>query len=266
MKNGEDFVKDVTTDVAVAIATEGYNDVAKPAMQEMGTTAQRTVKMILAPLRGLLWCWERVEEMIDEGVSKRLKDVPTDNIKTPDPELAIPLMQSLSYTAQNETLREMFLNLLANSMNKDMDKNTHPSFVDMIGKMSTLDARVFELLVKLNKPREVIKPEIHIPIEDKMFPRAMPEWHIGFTVDGYDVFDISASLIRLNKFGLIEIDGSKVIASNEIYTILKQDKELQDIFVRQQLAFRDKELSLEISTEGVCYINDYGRQFAMACM
>src|SRR5690554_6650232 len=121
---------------AKALTPEIYKDVAKPALQEVGSVTGRTVKALLSPLRGLLWGWERIEEYVESEVKKRLDKIPEDKRKSPDPEIAVPLLQALTYTAQNETLREMYVNLLANSMNTDKNNVVHPSFVEIIKQMN----------------------------------------------------------------------------------------------------------------------------------
>ncbi len=43
---------------AKAIVPEVYKDLAKPAVSEIGSIAGRTVRALLAPIRGFLWGWE----------------------------------------------------------------------------------------------------------------------------------------------------------------------------------------------------------------
>ena len=129
---------------AKALTPEVYKDIAKPALQEVGSVAGRTVKALLSPIRGMLWGWEQIEMFVEEGVKKKFERIPEERRKSPEPEIAVPLLQALTYTAQNETLRDMYINLLANSMDSDKEKVVHPSFVEIIKQMNTLDAKVFE--------------------------------------------------------------------------------------------------------------------------
>lgn len=87
------------------LATEVYKDAVSPAVSEVGKVAGRSVKVLLAPIRGFLWGWEKIEEYVEKAVQKRLEKVSEEKLKSPDPEIAVPLIQSLAYTAQNETLR-----------------------------------------------------------------------------------------------------------------------------------------------------------------
>ena len=142
------------------LGTEVYKDAASPAVKEVGNVAGRSVKALLAPIRGFLWCWERIEEYVEKEVQKRLERIPDNQIKSPDPEIAVPLLQSLTYTAQNETLREMYIALLANSMDKCKENIVHPSYVEVIRKMNRLDALLFEKLSTMSGYIMAVNPRI----------------------------------------------------------------------------------------------------------
>ena len=49
---------------AVKLVPEVYKDLAKPAIQEVGSVGGRTAKALLFPIRGLLWGWEKIEEVV----------------------------------------------------------------------------------------------------------------------------------------------------------------------------------------------------------
>lgn len=244
---------------------EGYEDLAQPSVQVVGQTLGRTVKALLAPVRGMLWGWERIEEVVEKGVMKRFEDIPEENMKSPEPEIAVPLVQALSYTAQNETLREMYLNLLANSMNKTKEKQVHQSFVELIKQMNTLDAILFKVLSKQKEAHQIIQPDIGIIGTPKIIANALPEWFIGYEIKGYDIFDISSSLIRLRRLGVIELISNRVVGDFSGYDELKNNKLLKCIL--EELNSENARNNLEIiMIRGVCYINDYGRQFLECCM
>jgi len=250
-------------DEASKLAPEIYKDLAKPITQELGSVAGRTVKALLSPIRGLLWGWERIEELIEIGINKRLEKVPEERRKTPDPEIAVPLVQALSYTAQNETLREMYLNLLANSMDISKEKDVHPSFVEIIKQMNTLDAKVFDVASNSLEYQQVINPNITIKDKGQNFISATPEWFTGWKIDDYTMFDISSSLIRLSKFGIIELMFDRTAGQN-LYENLKSNSELLNILLRYRNAKPDLELEIT-ATESVLYVNEYGIQFKNAC-
>ena len=250
-------------DEASKLAPEIYRDLAKPTTQEVGFVAGRSVKALLSPVRAFLWGWEKIEQIIEEGINKRFENIPEENRKTPDPEIAVPLMQALTYTAQNETLREMYLNLLANSMDATKEKNVHPSFVELIKQMNSLDAKVFEKLSTDKGYQKVINPDIALKDKGKFYADATPKWFIGWTIIGYDIFDISSSIVRLSKFGLVELLFERT-TEEDGYSELKNHKDLNDILTKYQIA--DPQIELEITaTESVLYVNEYGKQFLSVC-
>jgi hypothetical protein len=246
-----------------ALSSEVYKDVAKPALQEVGNVTGRTVKALLSPIRGLLWGWEQIESFVEESLKKRLEKIPEDKRKSPEPEIAVPLLQALTYTAQNETLREMYINLLANSMDKNHENIVHPSFVEIIKQMNTLDAKVFEKLSQDFSYQQIINPTISITNEQKFFSNATPDWYIGWTIDGYSEFDVSASFVRISKFGLIELMMERT-AATEGYDTLRNTPFLIEIL--NTFKARNPNLELSINAiNSVVYINEYGKQFKLAC-
>lgn len=248
---------------AKALTPEIYKDLAKPALQEVGSVAGRTVKALLSPIRGMLWGWERIEMFVEEELLKRFERIAEERRKSPEPEIAVPLLQALTYTAQNETLREMYINLLANSMDSEKEKVVHPSFVEIIKQMSSLDAKVFAKLSQNSGYQKIINPTIAIKGEGKFIADATPEWYIGWTVEGYNEFDVSASLVRLSKFGLIELMFDRTAGAGG-YDTLRNTKFLID---RLNLYIAsNRNLELEIGgVNSIVYVNEYGKQFKSAC-
>ncbi|MGQ7944447.1 DUF4393 domain-containing protein [Flavobacterium sp. WC2509] len=246
-----------------ALTTEVYKDTASPALQEVGSVAGRTVKALLSPLRGMLWGWERIEGYVEESVKKRLDKIPEDKRKSPEPEIAVPLLQALTYTAHNETLREMYINLLANSMNADKENIVHPSFVELIKQMNSLDAKVFDELSKTNHYQKILNPKIMLKGQGKFFSNATPEWYVGWTIEGFSEFDVSASFVRLSKFGLIELMFDRT-AGKDGYAEIRNTQFLLAILTKYQLADTNSELEIG-GTESIVYVNEYGLQFKNAC-
>ena len=248
----------------VKLIPEVYKDLAQPAMKEVGNVGGRTAKALLSPIRSLLWGWEKIEKVVTEGIEKRFEKIPEEQRKTPEPEIAVPLMQALTYTAQNETLREMYLNLLANSMDKQKETDVHPSFVELIKQMNSLDAKVFEKLSNIKGYQKAINPNISILEKKQTFIDATPEWFMGWTIDDYTIFDISSSLIRLSKFGIIELMFDRT-AGKDTYETLKSHSSLTDILKKYQIANPNLKLGIT-ATNSILYVNEYGKQFRNACI
>lgn len=245
------------------IGVEVYKDVASPAMSEIGTVVGRSVKALLAPVRGFLWCWEKIEATIEDGLTKRFANIPEERLKSPDPEIAVPLIQALTYTAQNETLRDMYLALLANSMDKQKTNIVHPSYVEIIKRMNRLDALVFEELCKQRGYQMIINPQISIKGTSKCYSKALPDWYTGWKIEGYNEFDLSASIVRLSKLGIIDLLHDRQIAGAD-YSKIINNIFINDILVAYQAIHPEQNLCIE-ATDSVVYVNEYGQQFREAC-
>lgn len=248
---------------AKALTGEVYGDVAKPALQEVGSVAGRTAKALLSPVRGLLWGWEQIEKFVEESVQKKLKKIPEERRKSPDPEIAVPLLQALTYTAQNETLREMYINLLANSMDTEKTQVVHPSFVEIIKQMNALDVKVFDKLSNDFTYQKVLNLSLIYKIRNKFIINATPNWYIGWSIEGYDEFDVSASIVRISKFGLIDILLDRTTTNLEGYDSLKNSDFLKGLLLTIQNTTQE-ELEFQFS-ESVLILNEYGKQFKFAC-
>ena len=212
----------------------------------------------------MLWGWERIEDYVEEAIIKKLDKIPEEKRISPEPEIAIPLLQALTYTAHNETLREMYINLLANSMNTDKQNVVHPSFVEIIKQMNTLDAKVFDNLAKTMGYQKIVNPKIMFKGEGKYVINATPDWYLGYTIEGFSEFDISASLVRLSKFGLIELMYDRTTGKDG-YKEIRNTEFLLSILTKYQSANTTLELELK-GTESVIYVNEYGLQFKNACI
>jgi len=248
---------------AKAIIPEVYKDLAKPTAEEIGTVAGRTVKALLSPLRGMLWGWEQIEKVIEEGIEKRLEKIPESNRKSPEPEIAVPAIEALRYTAQNETLREMYLNLLGNSMDNRKKNIVHPSFVDLIKKMNSLDAKVFEKISTNTNYQKIFNPTIAIKGTGKYFRDATPKWYTGWKIENYNEFDVSASIVRLSKFGLIELMFDRT-AGKEDYSEIKNSEFIMNQLNTYKIINPNKEIEIA-GTKSIFYLNEFGKQFKSGC-
>lgn len=122
-----------------------YDDALKPAVQETGRFLERIPRAINAAFSDLdKWILNK-EYSIEETkklLEYKLQNISPDKIVTPEPYVAIPALQAITYSMNSEELRELYANLLAKSMNIDTKNFVHPSFVEIIKQLSPEDAQV----------------------------------------------------------------------------------------------------------------------------
>lgn len=78
---------------------------------------------------------------LDYLVKEKLRNVPENNIVSPTPRIAVPALQNASITEEYE-IRELYANLLANSMNKVVKDGVHPAYVEIVKQLSPDEAKI----------------------------------------------------------------------------------------------------------------------------
>lgn len=119
-----------------------------PSAEELGkglVTIARTINLALEPLAGVIWGYEKIKAHVIEGLVKRFADKPESIIK-PRLNVVGPLIESMKFTAQEETLREMYINLLASSMDAENVNGVHPSYVEVIRQLTADEAKIISFL------------------------------------------------------------------------------------------------------------------------
>jgi len=141
-------VVDAVTGVAKAIPV--YEDVLQPAAKEIGKGLQTVAKSIhvaLAPVSVLVWGYDQVKEFVSTKVADRLKNVKPEDIVTPKPNVAGPVLEALRYTGHEESLSDLYANLLATSMDKNTASSAHPAFAEIIKQLTPDEAKLISLFV-----------------------------------------------------------------------------------------------------------------------
>lgn len=199
---------------AIETVPELYKDAFQPAVQETGKFIARIPHAINAAFSGLdKWILNK-EYSIDETkklLAQKLENIEPEKIVEPEPYVAIPALQAISYSMNSDELRNLYANLLAKSMNADTKDSVHPSFVEIIKQLSPVDSLVFKKIME----RET-NPLVNLIYEDE---------EGSFITLATNVSDIplfapevvSISVDNLVKQSLIHIPADEYYINNKIY-------------------------------------------------
>lgn len=149
----EKEILDATIEVAKEIAQDVYVDLIRPVAKPTGEIlglVPRAIKAALSPLEKLILQREYNIAEIRALLEEKLKNVSPDLIEAPEPYIAIPTMQHMSYCIDNSDLRNMYANLLASSMKKDIKDEVHPAYVEIIKQLCPDEARILQYLLVYN--------------------------------------------------------------------------------------------------------------------
>jgi signal transduction histidine kinase len=133
---------------SVKVGEELYIDAVKHLAKRIGNvvdTLGGVVEMLLFPFTERVYQFDQNKKQFLFELNQKLKNTPNGNLQNPPAHLAIPVLQKLVYT-DDERLREMFVNLIANSMDKTTEDKAHPSFVEIISQINPDEAKLLEYL------------------------------------------------------------------------------------------------------------------------
>jgi Abortive infection alpha len=144
-----------------------YEDSLSPAMKQIGKSLEsvaKTSRFLLAPFDYLAAQHDRWERYLKK-VSDKVND---ENLVEGHPQIVIPTLEGLSLTYENSLLSELFINLLANSIDSTKQDLAHPAFPSII-KQLTHDEAV--ILFFLKKKAFKIKQQSDLTEEGTYFKR-----------------------------------------------------------------------------------------------
>lgn len=134
-------------DKADGVLSEVYKDAISPIVKPVGDILSflpRTVKLALSGWEKWLINGEETIRLTAESVREKIQAIPEEKLVEPEPYVAIPAMQQLSYCVNNEELRDLYANLLVSSMNADKKWQVHPAFVDIIKQLTPDEAKIIK--------------------------------------------------------------------------------------------------------------------------
>lgn len=211
-------------DKADGVLVEVYKDAASPLIKPIGEILgflPRTLKLALSGWEKWLINGEETIKLTAETVKEKIKAVPEEKLVEPEPYVAIPAMQQLSYCVNNEDLRDLYANLLVSSMNADKKWKVHPAFVDIIKQLTPDEAKFIRNLrpfVSINNPLIDVRIEY-----DKIGSgRTIISNFTNVGLDQLDVpHNIGSYIDNLERLKLICIPPTMSLTNKDLYEPLK---------------------------------------------
>lgn len=235
-----------------------YNDIAHPALSTVGQGLQGVTKVALAPISALVWGYDKIADYLNVAIPEYFvkKKIEKEKIISPDPAVAVPLIEAMRYTSHKPGLREMFTNLLGASMNEDVI-DEHPAFVEIIKQLSSDECKMLKRLheddifpmIKLRRRVDDNQGEIDvIPyfsdicyITECQYPQKFPEY-----------------LDNLHRLGLVDVYYDRYLANEQFYENLKQNKDFPNIISGENFVIIEKKSMYKLS--------EMGKKFCSICL
>lgn len=265
-ESGGDKVKGTIEAVTGLVkAVPIYDDMVQPVAKQLGKsleTVGKAINVALAPVGILVWGYDKCQEFISTKVANRLKDVPPEDIITPKPNVAGPAIEALRYTGHEESLSDMYANLLAAAMDKNTADGAHPAFVEIIKQLTPDEAKLIGYFLK-----PLPFPLLTVRADNKETGRGGYDVAVNVSLFG-DLAGLTmpklvpAYLDNLCRLGLIDIQQKYSYIDKTIYDALESSEEIKSH--QQQIAsVTNHTCSL---VRGAVMVTNLGKQFGNVCV
>jgi hypothetical protein len=256
--------KDIMENIEKIEKSHTYQSGLRGAVDEAGkalTTVGQAVNAVLLPVQGLIWGADKVSVWMNERVAEKLKDVPPENIIPPNPHVAGPAIEALKFTAQESELREMFAELLANSINNAKSSDVHPSFVELIKSMNGIDASLIKELANTS-PVSLIDIGVKQQNSPGITYISRNVTLLGISAGIKDPWRSIAGIENLERMGLCVIIKHTHLSDESSYNKIKDHPDVKKLIDDNT---KDESVSLHLG-KGAVEITRFGKVFVSSCM
>ena len=256
--------------------------IAHPTAQTLGLVP-RAIKAAFSSLEKWILNREYSIRETEMLLEKKLESIDPHKIVAPEPYIAVPAIQAISYSMDNQEIRDMYASLLAKAMNSDFKDDVHPACADIIKQLSPSDAQFFRYLsdasqipiCKVRHQHRIVDLDTlavfngdnndadnSSPFTDlEYFGKDLASDFVIEKIDDLSNQQISLSLSNLTRLGMISINYGSVMDETkyESFTELPQIQVLLDLYPN------DNETET-VLVMGTCELTTLGKQFASICL
>lgn len=246
------------------VVQEAYRDAIKPAATSTGNILKTVIDAVDAALSPLkVWTLKKnlqTSKAMNLVVEKLSQEDPQ-LIGPPEPYIAVPALEYLSYSIDNEHLRNLYANLLAKAMYEPTRQDVHPAFLEIIKQLSPIDADLFKFIYELDR-----KPTITLgSLGDGKkhyntgIPRVFPDL---IPCVKYKYQTQQKSYSNLIRLGLISSESDFPYPDNE-YDVIRKTVQYQECKKHLQEHYPDCEAKEYLAS---IVISPLGHSFYETCV
>lgn len=156
-------------------------------------------------------------------LERKLENIPSDKLIDPNIRIVGPTLEALKYAYGTKEIRDMYLNLLASSMNIETVTLTHPAYIEIIKQLSPDEAKLLKFLPQ----KGLYEPTIDIT-EKRPNRKGTFVFFSNASVLGYDANcelpeNTPIYINNLCRLGVCEIPDSYLIEDWRYDKIIKSE-------------------------------------------
>ena len=255
--------KEIVKELAKTVYEDAGKAITKPTGEVIGLIP-RAIKAALMPVEKWILMREYNISETRKLLEQKLESIEPELIEEPEPYIAIPTVTSMSYCMDNEELREMYANLLANSMISVVKNGVHPGFVEIIKQLSPDEAKILRYMY--GRPSI---PTITVRWENDK--KAGIDKLKNFSIIGEQAgcekpYPTDAYFVNLARLGLINYNEAyRKLVNEELYKPLKEHDYVKQYDLPPEVITQYGYTQVEYK-EGFIELSEFGKAFCSICL
>lgn len=198
-----------------------------------------------------------IEGFVDE-ISRGINDLEPENIQQPKFSIVGPALEASKFYFEEEDLRDMFAKIIIASVDSSKNNLVHQSFVEIIKQLSVYDAKHL-VQIKHSQINPIIS--ISIKMKDEQGKKTIKkDLFLSDHLTNNDHSLVSASLVNLQRLGLIEIVRGSFYTTETHYDALIESDFTNDI---KDIAQSDQEIIID---KEFLQLTSFGNNFCDVCL
>lgn len=247
------------------ILLEVYGDLLKPGVSQVGQAIGTLLGYGNTILMPLALKNEKSKITIQSNLNKyrqKLEEISEENIQSVVPEIGVPILEKLMYVS-DETLVELYTELLAKASDKEQCESTHPSFVNIINNLSPKEVKILELIYE----KHLAIVSVNVIADDSSHPVEQIS-ELILDVDIYDE-NATAHISNLIGLGLIDMNFNVQFSAAQRYERLEEI--IKETYSNAPTELKDVEIISHLMkgnvsfSRGTIKISSFGGLFLKAC-
>jgi hypothetical protein len=243
-----------------------YTDFLQPSIKTLGTTLGSVVELITLFQVPIQYVNEKVKLNFSKRLkeyAKKLEEIPDEKKCEVNPQIGVPTIERLGYIT-NDEIADLFTNLLTKASSVDTVNLAHPSFVQLIERLSVDEARIIKYL--FNEDKEYIPCvsfRTHFKNEGGFVDSLENGTSLSFEIDFSFPKNEKLYLDNLVSMGILDISHGKYFTNEAIYESLYKLHKYEQLV--EKTCREDSPFDKIDKIKSYYQITDFGKAFITAC-
>ncbi len=156
--------KEVVSITGELIKAAGDHPDVKQAGGELAKaalTVSKAINVCLLPIAAVNYAYDKAKDYFERDfpreMGERLERIPQDKMTPPKASIAGPVIQGIAYSVEERELREMYLNLLATSMDGRKPGKAHPAYAEVIKQLNAEEGGTLKWILSQSTGHAIVE-------------------------------------------------------------------------------------------------------------